>query len=446
MAFASKLQRLDARLATAHVAEPLPAEPAARLDELRSRIQAVIERSARKAPRAPHEEASLESPDLPFTVEESPLGSLHVRTLRLLPSHRTGQAPILAARHASPGRLARLALDPSLAGCDPGGALYVDTETTGLHGGTGTLAFLVGLAFWDTSAAASTLVVEQLLLRSPGEEGPMLLRIAARMREASMLVSFNGKAFDMPLLRTRFAMARMEAPREAPHLDLVHVARRIHKARGGSCKLKAIEDRVLGFVRENDVPSSEVSAYYLHFLRTGDTRALLGVVDHNAWDVVTMASLVGVYGEPSESFLLTPADLVGVGKTLFRAGEREQGIEVVDRAVSGGAGDPGLFARAEMAKRTGDRGRALRDFEAMAGRAPDDDGEPPMQASRIRLELAKLYEHHARDPAQALDVAQRGTGESPSDAARRIARLVRKISTTKREGRKRRGDEGDGRS
>jgi len=328
---------------------------------------------------------------------------------------------VLAARHASPELLGLLALDPSLAECAPDRALYVDTETTGLHGGTGTLAFLVGLAFWreDEAAGASTLVVEQLLLRSPGEEGPMLARIAARIRDASMLVSFNGKAFDLPLLRTRFAMARMEVPREPPHLDLVHVARRVHKARGGPCRLKAIEDAVLGFTREDDVPGSEVSAYYLHFLRSGDTRALVGVVDHNAWDVVSMASLVGVYGEPLATSTLSPADLVGVGRTLFRAGERERGIEAVERAVARGAGDPALLARAEMAKRTGDRPRALRDFEAMAA-----------QGAKVHLELAKLYEHHVKDPAKALELALRGTGEKPKDAERRIARLRRKTVKT----------------
>jgi uncharacterized protein len=411
---ANKLLRLDASLARAAPAPPLPEAHTAKLDELRSRIQAVLDRSVRKPPPA---SPPPDAPDFPFAIEETPLGPLHVRTLRLLPSHRTGRAPILAARHASPELLGLLALDASLAGCDPAKALYVDTETTGLHGGTGTLAFLVGLAFWDAhrpDEGASGLIVEQLLLRRPGEEAPMLGRVAARMRDASMVVSFNGKAFDLPLLRTRFAMARIAAPPEPPHLDLVHVARRIHKARGGPCKLKAIEDRVLGFLREDDVPSSEVSAYYLHFLRTGDTRALEGVVEHNAWDVVTMASLVGLYGEPLETSTLSPLDLVGVGRTLFRAGERERGILAVERAMSGGAGDASLLARAEMAKRTGDRERALRGFEAL------------VPSERVHLELAKLYEHYVKDPARALEVTRRGTGEAAKDAARRVERLLRK--------------------
>src|SRR5205814_7460135 len=99
--------------------------------------------------------------------------------------------------------------------------------------------------------------------------------------------------------------ARIHAPEEPPHLDLVHVARRLHRPRASlgeswSCKLTMIERQILGFERHDDVPSGEVSQVYLHFLRTGEARALLGVIEHNAWDVLAMAALVGLYGEPLE--------------------------------------------------------------------------------------------------------------------------------------------------
>jgi tetratricopeptide (TPR) repeat protein len=299
------------------------------------------------------------------------------------------------------------------------GALYLDTETTGLNGGTGTLAFLVGLAFWVQDEIGSALVVEQLLLRSPGEEAPILEHVALRMRQASMVVTFNGKAFDLPLLRTRFAMARMDAPKEPPHLDLVHVARRIHRDPAGPCKLTALEDRVLGFVRVGDVPSGEVSACYLHFLRTGDTRSLVGVVEHNAWDVVAMASLVGLYGEPLETSRLSAADLVGVGRTLFRAGEKKSALEAVERAVQGGAGDPALRTRAQFYKKMGQKAQALTELEALAARRDDDP--------TLLLELAKLYEHFAKDPKKALATCLRGTSETLEAAAKRRARLEGKI-------------------
>jgi hypothetical protein len=148
----------------------------------------------------------------------------------------------------------------------------------------------------------------------------MLERVAARLGAATVLVTFNGKSFDLPLLRTRFQMARMEPPRSPPHLDLLHVARRVHGKRLGSgCRLVVIERDVLGFERVDDVAGGDVAACYLHFLHTGDARGLLAVVEHNAWDVVAMAAMVGLYGEASHA-QLGVEDLVGVARTLRRAG------------------------------------------------------------------------------------------------------------------------------
>src|SRR5690606_7043897 len=153
---------------------------------------------------------------------------------------------------------------------------------------------------------------------------------------------------------------------------------------------------------EGDVPSSEVAACYLHYLRTGDARALLGVVEHNAWDVVSMAALVGLYGEPLEATQLEPCDLVGVARTLKRAGAAALAFDAADAAVARGAGPEATRARAEIAKARGDKARALADFEALAASVDDPS---------VRLELAKLYEHHTKDLPRALAVARAGTGE-----------------------------------
>ena len=395
------------------------------LDDLRARMQTVLARSVRPAP--PPE---VDTPELPFVTHETPLGPLHVRMQRLSPAHRTGRASLLPARGASAEVLALLALDPSLAACDPSRALYLDTETTGLHGGAGTVAFLVGLAYWDEGGpVGGGMMVEQLLVRALGEEAPMLERVAARIRDASMLVTFNGKSFDMPLLRTRFVMARMPIPIEPPHLDLLHVARRLHKPRGVDCKLVAIERSILGFERVDDVPSGEVSACYLHFLRTGETRSLLGVVEHNAWDVVAMAALVGLYGEPIDpcggadawaGSQLAADDLIGVARTLKRAGDLPRALDAAHAAVSRGAGAESLRARGEIFKSRGDRQRALADFEALLA-AVDD--------ARVRLELAKLYEHYVKEPARALAMVERGLlgVEKEHVSLKRAARLGRKL-------------------
>jgi hypothetical protein len=393
-----------------------PGGRAEALASLRRRIQAVLEKTALPPPPPP-----VETIELPFLTVDTPLGPLHVRSLRLSPDHRTGRAPVLAARDANPEVLSLLALDPSLVACPPRGALYLDTETTGLHGGTGTVAFLVGLAFWsDAERGGGELVVEQLLVRNLGEEAPMLARVAERVKAASMLVTFNGKSFDVPLLRTRFAMARMPWPDEPPHLDLVHVARRVHRSRGIECRLTTLEREVLGFERVGDIPGCEVSACYLHFLRTGDAAALLGVIEHNAWDVVAMAALVGLYGEPPGGSSLDASDLVGVARTLARAGRTDDAYEVASRAVEAGAKGrcDALRVRAEISKARGDRERALADFELLAA---------DMDDARVHLELAKLYEHFVKAPDLALAVAERGTGEVPEQEQKRKRRLTRKV-------------------
>jgi hypothetical protein len=377
------------------------------LSDLRARMQAVLERSARRAPAPP---PTPDADDLPFAREATDLGVRHTRLFTLGASHRVGRFPVAPARAASPELLALLALDPSLADRDPARALYLDTETTGLSGGTGTVAFLVGAAYF----APGGLAVEQLLVRNLGEEAPMLERVAELVRGASMIVTFNGKSFDMPLLRTRFVMARMAPPPEPPHLDLVHVARRLHKPRGLSCKLTALERSVLGFEREGDVPSGEVSGVYLHFLRTGDTHALRGVVDHNAWDVVAMAALVALYGESLDASRLEGADLVGVARTLKRAGKMDDAMAAANMAMDRGAGPESLRARAEIARARGDKVRALADFEALSGQ---------IDCAKARLELAKLYEHFVKEPLLALELVDRGTAEPEPARQKRRERL-----------------------
>jgi uncharacterized protein YprB with RNaseH-like and TPR domain len=398
------------------------------LDDLRARMHAVLEKTARHRSRTPPDVDTRDEPDggeLPFVTTETDKGPLHLRRWRLSAAHRTGRASLLPARDASAELLGCLALDPSIAGCDPARALYLDTETTGLAGGTGTVAFLVGLAQWEAPAdpalGQGSLVVEQVLVRNLGEEAPMLEHVAARMRDASMLVTFNGKTFDLPLLRTRFVMARIPVPSALPHLDLLHVARRLHKPRGVECKLVNIERVILGFERHDDVPSGDVSACYLHFLRTGDARALLGVIEHNAWDVVAMAALVGLYGEPLDRDggrgALAADDLIGFARTMKRAGKHELAYDIATRAVDQGAGHESLRARAEIAKVRGDRERALVDYLALADKVDDP---------RVRLELAKLYEHYVKEPLRALGYVEAGTHEKPDAISKRHARLTRK--------------------
>jgi uncharacterized protein len=406
-----RLDQLDQRsLVGRRVAPPdLGTERGTTLEELRRRRAAILGRP----PPAPRPPADPSHTELPFVREETDDGPIYRRCQRLMPSHHVGRMPTDAAGGASAEMLALLALDPTLTACDPARALFLDTETTGLGGGAGVIAFLVGLAYFDDERR---LVIEQLLLRSPAEELPLLRLLGQRVERAGLLVTYNGKTFDLPLLSGRYVMNRLPPLPSRPHLDLLHVARRLHRARLGACRLVTHEADVLGFVREGDVEGGDIAARYGHFLRSGDEEALRIVVEHNAWDVVSMAALVGLYGEPVGA--LHDLDLVGLARTLRRAGALERADAAAQIAVERGAGAEALRVRGQIAKARGDRVRALADFEALA-REIDD--------ASVRLELAKLYEHHVRQPMRALELVDQGTGEDEVQTSRRRARLQRKI-------------------
>lgn len=431
--FLTKLARLPASIGgAAPAAAPEPRAPAisklqppagARpsLDELRDRIARIV---AREAPRP--ERADPTRGELPFVLQHTPTGPLYLHRARSSLGARVGRAPLYAALHADPAMLALLALDPALAGCDPRRALYLDTETTGLAGGTGTVPFLLGLAWLDPET--NLFVLEQVLLRRLGEEAPILDLLTARLAQASMIVTYNGKAFDLPLLRTRYVMNRLPKPVEPPHLDLVHMARRIHKTRLKSRTLVAVENEVLGRGRVGDVAGGEIVATYAHFLRTGDDEALLGVVEHNGADVLSMVALVGLYGEPLGASTegeadyapaaLDGSDLAAAAAVLRRAGALDQADTLASAALSRGGGARARRARGDIAKARGDKARALADYEALAAEVDD---------AAVRLELAKLYEHHVRAFDKALGVLAQGTGEETEATARRRARLQKKI-------------------
>jgi uncharacterized protein len=382
------------------------------LEELRRQMQALLERGERSSVRAAPPPPSLRVESLPFVARPTDSGTLWQRIERLEPTHRVGDVTTRGAAAADPRVLAELALDPSVAATSKGSWLFVDTETTGL-GGAGALVFLIGMAAIEP---CGTVVVEQLLLVDPSDELAVLERLSERVHAASMLVSFNGKAFDRPMLEGRIVMNRLPALPPRPHFDLLHVGRRLHRRRLGSCTLKTLEREVLGFERGDDIDGSEVGPIYSHFLRSSDATGLAAVVAHNFWDVVSMVALVGLYGQRTPPLLAE--DLAGLARTLKRAGATGHAERVADIACERGGGAEAYRVRAELAKSRGDCASAVRDFERLCAHIDDPSG---------RLELVKLYEHKLREPARALHWLELGTNENTVAQARRRERLERKL-------------------
>lgn len=404
------------------------AERMARITELRARLHAMMARPPRSlAPREPVASRVVFEEALPFERRETPEGLLFVRAKTYECSQRHGSVPLHSAIEARGDALATLALDASLACFEPARALYLDTETTGLSGGTGILPFLVGLGRFE----GRRLRVEQILLPEPCYERAMLARIGEQIESASALVTFNGKAFDLPLLRARFVMARLPPPREPPHLDLLHLARRVYGPRVEGCRLTTLEREVLGFARMDDVPSGQIPARYAHYLRSGDTAPLVGVAEHNLWDVIAMAALLGELaarasgGDAAGRF--EPEDMAAMARTALRAGAPLLAGALAEDAAREGArkGRHEVAARANtlaarVQSRRGDHHATHRCLLEALALAPEDP--------EVHLALAKLYEHKLRDPERALQHAERAHGaENAGKIARRIARLAERV-------------------
>ena len=339
--------------------------------------------------------------------------------------------------------VSREPLDPSILSLPPTGlrrigwcgprfdvrrCLFLDTETTGLSGGAGTVAFLVGMGYVEGDA----LVIEQLMLREYADEPELIERLSARMRCFDSVCTFNGRNFDMPLLETRFTMNRMRDRWKAlENLDLLYPSRRAWKLRLGSCRLCNIESEILGMPRADDLPGSEVPARYFEYLRTGDDGLLEDIIEHNRQDIATLAALLvklcGINAAPES--LTDQRDLFSMGRALERQGEWKPARELYRiTAIPRPAGTLAALTGERIAglanwrqyhilRRSGDIDGAIRILEQMLQRR-----QLPGEAC---VALAKLYEHQKKDLPRALEYAERARKTLGDDEAlrRRIERL-----------------------
>jgi uncharacterized protein len=311
--------------------------------------------------------------------------------------------------------------------------LFLDTETTGLSGGTGTVAFLVGLAWREGEGLA----LVQYFLCDFNQEDALLWAVGECIRDAGVLVSYNGRSFDWPLLQTRLVMRRAEWP-SPPHLDLLTLARRIFRPRLPDCALQTVEQAVLELHRADDLPGSLIPGRYFAWLRSGDPNILDPVFLHNRQDVLSMALLLPRF----EAMLrgseeLHPLDRFGRARFLEARGfqleaSREYGRLWRDQQGSGALratrGALGLRL-ARLLRRQG------RWQEAQS--VLEECWRTQSYPYPVAIELAKLLEHQARDLSAArrivsdalhlLAVAVIPNAQWQGDLERRQQRLDRRL-------------------
>ena len=314
--------------------------------------------------------------------------------------------------------------------------LFLDTETTGLAG-AGTIAFMVGVAFFEGEA----LVTRQFFLRDHGDEPAMLLLLEALLAQKKGLITFNGRSFDIPLLDTRYLMNRMMNDlRQMPHLDLLPPARRLWRVRLGSCALGSLEENLLGVPRtQADVPGWMIPGLYNQYIRTGDARELVRVFYHNEIDLVSMVTLTARMMQLWQQATpeTNPIDLFSLGKWQLDLGLGASGEKHLAWATQGDLPLPlyhqALHCWGAWLKRQDRRQEAVPLWQQIATTTFED--------VTAHVELAKYYEWHEKDLAtaqqwteQAIGLTQIWTGQATKREAveaelrHRLNRLQRKLA------------------
>ncbi|HEV2141795.1 MAG TPA: ribonuclease H-like domain-containing protein [Candidatus Dormibacteraeota bacterium] len=311
------------------------------------------------------------------------------------------------------------ALDP-----DPGRIAYIDTETTGLAGGTGTYAFTAAIA----TPIDCGLRLAQLFLPEPGMESAFLYALGQEVEPASGIATFNGGSFDLPVLRTRWVMARMPGElTHGPHTDLLTLVRALYRHRLENCTLRFVEQRVLGYERDDPLPSALVPDAYFAYLRAGSRDFLEAALEHNRLDVISLVHLHSrllrrLRGADVD---MNAEDWLALGRHRWRRGAKADGWRALRNATAFAAGEAAATAGLLISRRLLRRGSV-----SSADRLLDWLESSAREDLRVSVARARLLEWRRRDPQKALRVvedAARRMPESAQELATRRARLERKV-------------------
>ena len=336
-------------------------------------------------------------------VVSTPHGE-HFETEKLWERHRRHGSMDISQLAELPEDLLEQLSDGAIARAHPTKWAFLDTETTGLAGGTGTYAFLIGVG----SIEPAGFRLRQFFMRDYGEEASQLHRLAEYLAQFDVLVTYNGKAYDQPLLETRFRMARARHPFDRmEHLDLLFGARRLWKLRLESCRLVDLENQILGVERQGDLPGEMIPYCYFGYLRTKRAFDLVPIFHHNAIDILSLACLTAIvpfaFRSPETAALRHGADFVGLARWLDRTGRHDEALRLLRRAVEMGLPDALLFKTlwdiAAMEKRLGREDAALTAVTELAG------SRNPYRVRALEA-LAKHYEHRERNYAMALEMTR----------------------------------------
>lgn len=323
-------------------------------------------------------------------------------------SHRHGCHHLRTIADINMQSLSLLANHPDIIHFQSSDALFLDTETTGLAGGTGTLPFLIGMGWFE----GESFVIKQIFIRDFKEERAALVFFLELAQKKRFLVTFNGKAFDIGLLSTRLVMNRLHNPISGlPHLDLLHPSRRLLGHRTDNSRLATIEESILGFRREGDLPGSEIPQRYFSWLKNRDARLMVDVFEHNRLDVISMVTLTiqlaDILKSHNKDYYAEPYDLIAASRLMIDRGNIHEARSILETLTDAENRNVAREARRILSlifKRTGPGNNAKKIWEMMMIDDPFD--------FFATVELAKWFEHREHDFKSALNVVRKALSQS----------------------------------
>ncbi|MDP6965828.1 MAG: ribonuclease H-like domain-containing protein [Candidatus Marinimicrobia bacterium] len=357
-------------------------------------------------------------------------GDVFIAKVRYPKDSAHGNVPLLSLSEISDRWLSRWGKFPQPSRFDWRKTIFVDTETSGLAGGGGTIPFLIGIGYFYRNQFR----IEQFFADSHAVEEGMLELVIEFVRPFDTVVTFNGKTFDIPLLETRYILKRKQSPFTVlNHLDLLHPSRQMWGLTLEDCKLQTLERKILGFRRDDDLPGEEVPYAYFNYIRRGNPDPLYKVFRHNADDIASLAAILfrlweAIKASEDEQ---TPQIHFSRGKILNRLGEKRRAVESFKRAREGVLSSSGkLQVSSHLSMLHKSEGR-WRDAEALWLEMIE---EPAPFHLLPYVELAKYYEHKTKDMRRAKKIVESCLGRIPEHRMReidelnnRLSRLVRKI-------------------
>ncbi len=383
------------------------------IDALRARMERILERRPQSRPALapmPYQREVRPLTDF-ITGREAatPHGPCFVADGLAEPSTRHGDRSIESLSGINMDAASILANDPFLQNHLPTDGLFLDTETTGLAGGSGTLTFLIGLGWFEEGGFAT----RQIFIRDFAEERAALSILATMAENKRFLVTFNGKSFDVGLLTTRFILNRLQNPLTGmPHLDLLYPARRLLGHRLENCRLVTIEEGIFGFFRRGDIPGSEIPQRYFDWLKQRDAGPISDVFEHNRLDVISLAGLAACLTEridvPDERIHADPRDALAAARLLSERKKIPKARRLLEGVAVSGRQAAAREARRMLSlihKRERRWEEAVRLWQEMLR---EDDGD-----LFALIELAKWLEHRCCDPERALTLVRHALHRAP---------------------------------